>query len=216
VLAVALAPPMHDLAEARLSAHMVQHLLLVLLAAPLLCLVRPLRGLSRRLGPRARRRLARCARPLRRLHGPGAGVAVAVAAWLLHVATLWAWHAPVLYEAALTSPVLHALEHATLLGSALLFWIPVMRPHARAGLGPAGTVLYLGAAAGQCTVLGALMVLASAPWYRTHALDDQHLAGLIMWMPAGSLYVAFALARLLPVLHETPGAGHARPVHRTR
>jgi cytochrome c oxidase assembly factor CtaG len=209
VVGVALAPPMHALAESWLSAHMVQHLLLVLVAAPLLCLAR-LAPMLARLPPPARRWLGRRARVLRGARGPAIRVAVVPAAWLLHVATLWAWHAPALYEAALVSPALHALEHATLLGSALAFWAPVMRPAAHGGLGPGGAALHLAAAAGQCTVLGALMALASVPWYPAHTLADQHLAGLIMWMPAGLLYTAFALACLVPALRETPGPPAAR------
>lgn len=164
VVGVALAPPLHGAAEALFTAHMVQHLLLVAVAAPLLSLGTPGLALLAALPRRTRTWLAR-----RRHCIVGAGpwpvaVPTALGAWLLHVAVLWAWHTPRLYERAVQSPALHATEHASLLVTAWAFWVVVLHPRRRCALRIGGSLLYLFAAAGQCAVLGALLTLAETPW----------------------------------------------------
>jgi putative membrane protein len=206
---VAVAPPMHAAADASVAAHMIQHLVLILAAAPLLVLGDPVRVAIRMLPGRLRRSVARRAHLTRinRRHGR----ALAIAAWIVHVVVLWAWHAPRLYEWAIASSAAHAVEHLSLLVTACAFWSAVYSGRL---LGPGGAVLYLFAAAGQGTVLGALLTFAEAPWYPTHAasfatwgltpLEDQQVAGLIMWIPGGLVYTAVALVILARILRDGP------------
>jgi len=120
----------------------------------------------------------------------------------VHVATLWAWHLPGPYQAALASDAVHAAEHASFLGTAVLFWWVVLSRPGRRRLAPGFAVLYLFAAALQGSALGALLTLAPAPLYPLQAaaaqvwgpgpLADQQLAGLIMWVPADLVYLGAA------------------------
>jgi putative membrane protein len=206
-VAMALLPPLDHLVEGSLAAHMVQHLLLLAVGAPLMALGRPMRVL----GTAGSSALAvvRLAAPLirRLLERP-------VHVWIVHTAVLWLWHIPGAYMAALDDPWLHALEHVTLLGAAVLFWLVVAEPGAHARLGSVPAAGYLFAAAMQCGVLGALLTLAETPWYPASAstaaepLVDQQLAGVLMWVPASLVYLAATLAVLakpLSVSDQTPG-----------
>lgn len=196
VLAIALASPLDALAGALFSAHMVQHLALTLVAPPLLVAGAPLVPLAGAPHP-GRRRLLRA---LRRRLVSGAvlrpGPAWVLAASLLQAATLWAWHLPVLYDAAVARHDIHVVEHATLLGAALVFWWVIAGHGHRAepGLGiVAGFVAAL-----QSGALAALLTFASRPWYASHQatapawglgpLDDQQLAGVLMWVGGGLVY----------------------------
>lgn len=211
---VALASPLDAVAGALASAHMVQHVLLLLVAAPLLALSAPsstlLRGSPlalRRASGRWRRRLGLTHRHLRALSHP-------VAVSLLHIATVWFWHAAVPYGAALDSHALHVLEHATFLVTGLLFWRVVLG--GRRGLGtvsPGFAVLLVFAMALQSTFLSALLTFARTPWYAGYTattapwgldpLADQQLAGVIMWIPAGMIYLAVALALIVTWVQAT-------------
>jgi cytochrome c oxidase assembly factor CtaG/cytochrome c2 len=188
VTAGALLSPLDGLAAQLFSAHMAQHTLLTVVAAPLLALGRPLAVVAAALPPRSA--LARAALRWR----PGMALA-----WGAHGLELWLWHLPPLYSWALASPALHAVEHATLLGTAVMLWWSVSwqgRPLAGA--------LWLFTTALHTSVLGALMTLTPHPWFAAHAagaagltgLEDQQLAGLVMWVPAGTLLTAFTLALL--------------------
>src|SRR5581483_11986651 len=121
---------------------------------------------------------------------------------LLHAAALWAWHVPALYGAAIRSETVHAIEHACFFGSAGLFWWGITRGrYGRLGYGSA--VLYVFATAMHSGLLGAALTLAPRAWYPAHAattaawglspLEDQQLAGLIMWIPASVVFVAAGL-----------------------
>ena len=151
----ALSPPLDRLADERLSAHMVQHELLVLIAAPLLVLGRPLAVCLAALPPGLRGGVSRSAR---------AADAGALVAWLAHAVAIWVWHAPAPYDLAVRVPVLHALEHASLLGTAVLFWWALLhRPKAHAHLGAAA--VYVFTTALHTGLLGVLLLLARQPWY---------------------------------------------------
>ena len=108
-------------------------------------------------------------------------------AWTAHAAAIWLWHLPSSFDAALGSEAWHFVQHASFLASALIFWWTIA---ARADLAALvslfSTMVYTGA-------LGALLAFARAPWYAGFGLDDQQLAGLIMWVPAGLAYPAAAL-----------------------
>jgi putative membrane protein len=200
-LSADLLSPLDGLSGVLFSAHMVQHLLLILVAAPLLAVSRPLAQLLWALPRPWRRALGRLRaggmvwRQVRRFFGQP------LAIWALHAGALWLWHLPVLYEAALVSEPVHALEHATFLLTALLFWnVLLAGSHSprRSGMG----VLYTFTMALQGSLLGALITFTAQPWYSTYAeqlnpwgltpLADQQLAGAIMWVPSGAVYVLAA------------------------
>jgi cytochrome c oxidase assembly factor CtaG/cytochrome c551/c552 len=176
--AFALLSPLEALADSSIAAHMIQHTLLIVVAAPLLALARPLAVAGSAL-PRAPRvgRLLGTPRP-----------ALACGA---HAIALWVWHLPPFYDMALASPLLHAFAHTTLLGTAILLWWSVTRGRARVT-----GALWLFVTALHAGALGALLALSSRPWFAHAALDDQQLGGLLMWIPAGGVLTAMALALL--------------------
>jgi cytochrome c oxidase assembly factor CtaG len=194
----ALVSPIDTHAGQLLSVHMVQHLLLVLVAAPLFVLGRPLVPVSLALSRRTRVWLRKAARTAP-LAATGRIMCIPVVAWLLHVSVLWAWHAPGPYQAALGDPWLHALEHASFLGTAVLFWWVALADGAHRVLARGGDVLFVLAGWIQSGALGALFTFASAPIYPIYvssahlsvsaSLHDQQVAGLVMWIPAGLVYL---------------------------
>ena len=202
VLAVALVSPLHRLGAVLFSAHMVQHELLMVVAAPLLVLGRPvvawLWGVP--LAWRHTLGIWSAAAPVRSTWGL---LTLPAMAWVLHAAAIWLWHAPGIYQATLESELVHGLQHTSFLGSALLFWWTLL-PGRAGRLGAPAGIVYLFTTAVHTTVLGALLTLSSRVWYPLYdtttaswgltALEDQQLAGLIMWVPAGLAYLAAALA----------------------
>lgn len=210
VLVMALLSPLDASSDLLFSAHMTQHELLMLVAAPLLVLGRPLAPVVGGL-PAALRRVL-----VRRLHAPAVIGAARRATgpifvWLLNAGVLWAWHVPLLYEAALESEAIHWLQHASFLGAAGLFWWALIDGrYGRAGHGIAA--LFVFATALQSSLLAALLTLSPEPWYPIHRLrlaaggmsaaHDQQLAGLIMWVPAGVLLALIALALFTSWLGE--------------
>jgi len=190
-LGAALAPPLHEAAERSFAAHMVQHELLVLVAAPLVAagwVTAPVLDVL----PARVRRLALTARRVRAVWRRATSP---LAAWLLHAVTIWAWHAPALFDATLAHPLVHALEHATFTATAVAFWWSLLRP-GRAGHGVA--MLSAFTTAVHTGALGALLTFAPAAVYgygtTVAALEDQQLAGLIMWVPAGAVFVVAGVA----------------------
>lgn len=210
VLAVALSPAAEGLAEARFSWHMLQHMALTLVAAPLLALARPLELGLRLLPPSAARAAVRAGRPLRRLP-PGA---LAVAAWTAAAVTLWTWHVPALYAAALRSPGLHALEHASLLLAGTWWWSVLAHSGTRRGIDPLAALPYCFTTVLHVGALGALLAFSSTVLYVQPAapdpLADQQLAGVLLWVPGGLLQLAPALVLLVRRLHTPPLPGAAR------
>ncbi len=181
-IAVALESPVDAGAATRFSVHMVQHLLLALVAAPLLVLARPVTLALQVATPQARRRLLL---PLLRSR-PVAVLTSPAVAWCGFALVLWATHFSPLYEAALTDPGLHALEHLAYLGSALLFWSVVAGVDpSPAHLSPPARILYLFLAMPQMTFLGLAIYSARHVLYPAYGagpvvLADQRLAGALM------------------------------------
>jgi cytochrome c oxidase assembly factor CtaG len=201
LIAVALQSALDADAGRLLSAHMGQHLLLAVAAAPLLALGAPVSLALRSLHGRRREQLASALRsaPLRALTHPAAALGAFAAAMAL-------WHLPAPYEAALRHPALHALEHLSFLGTAYLLWGLVLGVEPfRHRLGAMGRAAVLLLAMVPMGLVGAW--LASAPGVRYHAylapaaaharsaLDDQQLAGALMWV-AGALPMAGAVVAL--------------------
>ena len=195
-LVVALVSPLDPLADVLFSAHMTQHVLLTLVAAPLLVLSAPLQAMAWGLPSPLRQRIGRWQGRARRALAhpslPGVGLAVYTLVFTL-------WHVPALYNAAIASDAVHALEHATMLGSALALWAPVIRPRrTNAGVGVVLLFVSLIASGG----LAALLVFSRAPWYAHTGtqnwglgrLADQQLAGAIMWVVGGAIYVVAGAA----------------------
>jgi putative membrane protein len=179
---------------------MVQHELLMALAAPLLVLGRPLEAWTWALPLATRRSLAWLAHHPALL-GSWRALTEPLGAWTLHALALWIWHVPALFQHALENEGVHVLQHVSFFVSALFFWWSILgRPAHRNGTAIASlftTMLHTGA-------LGALLTFAPRVWYPDYGaaaaafgltpLEDQQLGGLVMWVPAGAAYVVAALA----------------------
>ncbi len=203
-LLAALVSPLDALSNALFSAHMVQHLLLILAAAPLLVLsdlpLALLWALPRRQAQAFGKRIHR----LPALAGAWKLFTHPVTAWLLFTAVMWVWHAPRLYEAALREETVHAVEHLNLLAAAFLFWWVLLRRTRSNAAGSGMAVPYLFATLMQSGILGALMTFTSKPWYSYYSaeitvpwglspLQDQQLAGVIMWIPGGAVFTLLTI-----------------------
>ena len=199
-LAVALLSPIDALAPHSFALHMIEHEMLMVIAAPLLVLSRPLEAWAFALPRNARHTLSACAR-LPALVRFFDAMTAPVSATAVHAIALWVWHVPVLFAAALASEPLHVLQHLCFFASALAFWWAVF---GGAGRSPQPVSLAcLFATMLQTSALGALITLAPSPWYAGAVdarvfgltpLADQQLGGLIMWLPGGGAYVVVALA----------------------
>jgi putative membrane protein len=196
-------------AAGALSAHMLQHMLLIALAPPLLLLGRPGAVWLASL-PRAWRVAATGPLRWRVLAGPRRVATSLPATALVHGAVLWAWHIPAAFELALRVEAVHWLEHLTLLAAGLLFWNALLRAR---GVALGCGVMWMLVTIIHSGMLGALITLAPRPLYATYlaqgvtrALADQQLAGLIMWVPMGTVYLAAALAFAARGLRRVPAS----------
>jgi putative membrane protein len=201
-LVAALVSPLHEYAEHLFTAHMIEHELLMAVAAPLLAVSRPLgtflhalpRGL--RLGLITAGGTAPVQWLWKRLTAP-------LTATLLHGAAIWIWHIPALLDGTIANELLHRLQHVCFLVTALFFWWAIFRrPLREYGLGALHvfiTMMHTG-------LLGALLTLSprvayplqthDAPLFGLTPLADQQLAGLFMWVPGGAIYLSCGLAML--------------------
>ena len=211
VLAAALVSPLHEAGERSFTAHMLEHELLMLVAAPLLVLSEPLAIMLWAFPQRGRRALGTIGttRPLQAIWRAQTGP---VAATVMQAAALWLWHAPALFDRALASEGWHVAQHLSFMVAALLFWSAMLSrrtPHALAALCLVATSIVSGA-------LGALMAFATSPWYAGYAAlgmapfgltpaEDQQLAGLLMWVPGGLVHAGAALLMLRALLREPAG-----------
>ncbi len=194
LLFVALVSPLCNLTSALFSARVAQHLLIIQLAPPLLLLS----GV-----------LSRTKRPAWRI---GVGPV-----WVAHGALIWLWHLPAPYEAALRWSAILWLMHGSLFFTALAAWRTLLASApgeaARAVLAAFGTSAHMG-------LLGALLTFAPAPLFGYHlftshlwgltALEDQQLAGLVMWIIGCTFYAAAALAVLAKLLRALEALGPVR------
>lgn len=201
-LALALVSPLHAAGERSFLAHMAEHELLMLAAAPLLALSRPAGILLWGLPRVWRKSVAGLGRARSLRAGWRAATRPAVAT-TIHGGLLWLWHLPALFDAALASKTVHLAQHASFFGSAVLFWWALFRGGARQREhGVAVAAIFLTAV--HSSLLGALLVVAPRPLYQSYSgalfglspLEDQQLAGLVMWVPAGIGYTVIGLAML--------------------
>lgn len=197
-------PPVGARLEQRLSTHMVQHLVLIMISAPLLAYASPGQPLLAGVPTAVRRRMVRLGRRL-----PVGVLLTPHLAWGAHIAALWLWHLPTAYDAAVRSESLHLVEHACFLSTAWLFWwhLATLTRHRLRGV-PAA--LYLLAAIPPGAALGAVLTFPNHPLYPLQArhaaqtgtdpLLDQRIGGLVMWIPLDFAYLAvvvWLLARWL-------------------
>ncbi|CAN5145327.1 hypothetical protein BH20ACT24_BH20ACT24_13040 [soil metagenome] len=197
LLFLALQSPLDAFADTFLWVHMVQHLLLTMVSAPLLLLGAPVTLALRASGPATRRRVmaAISSAPARALGNP-------IVAWVLFAVVLVGSHFSPLYEAALERPLVHGIEHALYVGSALIFWWPVLSPDpGRRRLSDPLRVLYL-FLAGPVNTITALAIYSSAAVLYPHyaavrrtwgptPLADQALAGGLMWVVGDGLLLTW-------------------------
>jgi len=199
-LTLALLSPLHEMGESLFSAHMLQHEVLMLVAAPLLVLSRPLVPMLHGMPMRWRRSVGRWSK-MRPVRAFWRGVTEPLSAWWIHAAALWIWHFPPLFDATLANNWIHAAQHASFFLSALLFWWSLFYARGRESYG-AG-VLYIFTTAVHTSILGALLTVSTRVWYSAYGslptswgltpLEDQQLGGLIMWVPAGLVYLGAGL-----------------------
>jgi len=198
VLAAALLSPIDAFAERSFAVHMIQHELLMVVAAPLLVLSRPLEAWAWAVPPRAGRAMARIA-SLRGVRSAWMWLVAPAVAWTFHALALWIWHMPGLFMAALANDAIHVLQHTFFFVSALVFWWVVFGNRTRtvelAALAMLfTTMLHTGA-------LGLLLTFSPRPWYPQEgpglfgwtALEDQQFGGLVMWVPGSLAYLIAGL-----------------------
>lgn len=204
VLFLALESPLEELGDTYLfSAHMLQHLLLILIVPPLLLWGLP-RGVAQRI--LAWRWANRVEQILRRT----------LVAWPVGMVTMWVWHLPVLYNATLLNENIHIGEHLTFLVTATIFWWPVLNPIQEKRLAPLTTIFYLFAAAASSSALGIILTFAQPGLYPAYLQPgdtlgilpllretwgltptvDQQLGGLLMWVPGSLVYLSGILGAL--------------------
>src|SRR4029079_9389728 len=179
-------------------------------AAPLLVLGRPLVTFLWALPLNWSRSLGNIAK-IRVLNRLWRAFTIPLVAWFVHAVALWIWHIPILFEAVLHYESVHTAQHLSFFISALLFWWALIHgPQGAMGYGAA--VLYPFTTSIHSGVLGALITIAGTAWYPSYVgltsswgltpLEDQQLGGLIMWIPAGLVYVIAGVALFAGWLRE--------------
>jgi cytochrome c oxidase assembly factor CtaG len=180
---------------------MVEHEILMVVAAPLLVLARPVPAFLWAFGRPASQRIQQIVAS-RMVRVPWSWISQPLPATLIHAAALWLWHLPGPFQEALAGEGMHALQHASFLLSALLFWNAVLSisPRRAAAL-PSAAALF--ATSIHTSLLGALLTFSPRLWYLSAAdpypicgltrWEDQQLAGLVMWIPVGLIYLAASL-----------------------
>ena len=208
ILWVVACSPLAMLDDELLTAHMVQHLLIMVAAAPLVLLGAPGIVFSR-VAP---------VHPL--LQRIGALLAHPAFCWLAGTVTVIAWHVPVVFEAARSTAVLHAIERASFFAAGLLFWWPVIQPWPSKPRWPRWSIpLYLLFATMPCDALSAFLAFSGRLVYPHYlsaarplgmtAIQDQELAGALMWTVVTFAYLAPAAALTVRFLSPGPGGAGA-------
>jgi cytochrome c oxidase assembly factor CtaG len=210
-LAFALISPLHKLGDALFSAHMLQHEVLILLAAPLFSLAQPGVTFLFALPRDARSAVGRWLSDLE--HNRAIALLTApLAAWLLHAIALWGWHLPVLYQATLRSDFVHSMQHLSFFITAVIFW-SALYGAGRSAMSYGAGVFYVFGTAVHCSALGALLTFSTVLWYPIYAgrtslwhltpIQDQQLGGLIMWVPSGVVFIVAGIVLFAKWLQES-------------
>ncbi|MCB0215750.1 MAG: cytochrome c oxidase assembly protein [Chloroflexi bacterium] len=221
LILVALLSGIDALGEQLFLMHMVQHLLLMMGAAPLLLLANPLPvlvwGLPARLRRAATRPLRRGAAPRRLL----AALATPQVSLVAYIGLFWLWHVPAAYDAALTQPLVHDLEHVSFFGTAMLFWWHVVgaAPRLHGAVTVSRRLVMLLVAFAFNEILAVAISFAAAPIYPYYAaqarsqgisvMDDQMIGGAIMWIPGGMMYGLAAILLIAGMLDRESRAARA-------
>ncbi|MDY7524613.1 cytochrome c oxidase assembly protein [Sphingomonas sp. 10B4] len=201
-LIIALFSPLDAAADTSFAWHMAQHLMLMLLAAPLMALANThlVALFALPIGPR--RRIGRLVNRAPGVRSGASSRSAPIWAAVAFALGLWLWHAPAAYDLALADPALHTIEHLTFLVTSAIFWRMVSTSGDRRLDG--GSAIVLVTLVGlQGNLMAALITLAPTPIYQhytTGGLADQQVAGLLMWVPAGLLYLGstcWAIYRLV-------------------
>ncbi|MBW3623188.1 MAG: cytochrome c oxidase assembly protein [Armatimonadetes bacterium] len=227
VLFLALVSPLDAMSAVLSSAHMVQHMLLMMVAAPLLAYGAPVPAFIWALPARWRQPLAPWIRRAEGWYAPGYRVWQPLAVWGLYALALWVWHMPALYQAALRDRLVHDAQHLVFLLTSLLFWGVLLDPLRRLRMSRGAGVLYLFTTCLHASALGIFLALSPRVWYVDYGataplwnlapLEDQQLAGMIMWIPGCLLYALAATWLFALWLRETedastlPGEAEALP-----
>ncbi|MDB5437934.1 MAG: cytochrome c oxidase assembly protein [Caulobacteraceae bacterium] len=212
LLALATLSPLHQLGERAFAAHMLEHELIMLAAAPLLVMSRPLPVMMWAFPLAGRKGLGAISRA-RLVSVLWRGWIAPLPATLIQAAALWLWHLPWLFDRALASEPWHVAQHLSFFVSALFFWSAMLGPARNAWL--AGLCLF--ATSMISGALGALMALSLSPWYSRYVAmgmtplhmtptQDQQLAGILMWVPGGMVHAIAALMIVAPQLKNMPKA----------
>jgi putative membrane protein len=223
VLLVALLSPLHVLGDDYLfSAHMAQHLLLMLIVPPLL-----LWGVPAALADRMLRG--------RLIESIGHALGRPLIAWWIGIGTMWLWHLPLLYNAALDSEAIHIVEHLCFLVSSIIFWWPISSPIQQSRLAPLPAMAYIFAGMAASTILGILLTFVEPGLYPAYLSPrdslgilpllrdgwgltppvDQQLGGLLMWIPGNAVYFA-AFLGMLARWYATSDDDHEPPIRSTQ
>ncbi len=229
-LFLALASPLDAFGNLLLTAHMVQHLLLIMIAPPLILLGQPVLPILRGLPPRIFKDALGPFLKWPALRRFGMLLTHPVTTWLGLTATIVFWHIPRFYDLGLISPEWHGVEHGCFFYSAILFWWPVVqvwpgRPQITRWL----LIPYLVLADMVNTALSAWLVFSSHVVYRTYevaprlgmfrAIDDQSTAGAIMWVPGSIVYLVPAFLIVMQLLNPgrrtKPALVQIAPIRRT-
>lgn len=220
-LAAALLPPVATLAHAFLSVHMVQHLLLMAGAAPLLLLADPVPATLWALPRSLRRRAGWWLRGSSRARAGWERLTSVPAAALVYAAVLWSWHHPRAYDTALGGEWVHHLEHLMFFGAAVVFWWPVIgpAPRARRRPSPGARIAHVVGAALHGSLLAMLLAWSPRVLYESYAvappgsgltaLEDQALGGVVMWAGGSAADMLALLALVWRVLAAADGPARA-------
>lgn len=209
-LVVSSLSPLHAASGRSFTAHMIEHELIMLVAAPLFVWSRPLGVMIWAFPAGGRQALAALPR------SPAGGglwrfFSDPLLATVLQAAAIWIWHLPSLFDRALKHEGWHAAQHLSFFVTALLFWSAMLGPRRNAWI----AAFCLFATSMITGALGAFMALSESPWYGPYAAlglaafgltpaEDQQLAGLLMWVPGGLLHAIVAVAILAPHLRSAP------------
>lgn len=221
ILAAALSSPVDELADRAFSMHMVQHMLLMKVIAPLLLLGEFSAVFLWAIGNESAGRWARLwwSRSFwKYLTNPWI-------AWTLYALALWTWHIPTFYQAALKNETLHDFEHLIFLGTSLMFWWYLLKTGPGQVVRYGAAVIYLFTTLLHESALGALLTFSARNWYSFYStanpwglspLSDQQLAGMLMWLPGGILFaflIVFYFGAWLQAIEKRMQGNHPEFVH---